>query len=76
MTISEACVCPKCGTQGNVHSIQQLMNDIRYDNLVCPTCNASWRAYYRVTDVSAEIMYLPSDETVDETSETPSVEEV
>lgn len=73
MTILESYTCPECGAKGSVHSIQHLMPDVRYDIVTCPECGAQWRVYYRCTDVSMEVTYLPQKSEVEaELPEEPS----
>lgn len=62
MTIKETFICPKCGnTQPTVLAIQALMEDVRYDVLKCPDCGTEWRVYYKVSEVNAEVTFVPQD---------------
>lgn len=67
MTIKDAYVCPKCNNANpTVLAIQSIMNDVRYDVIRCPACMTEWRAYYKASEVSTEVMFVGPDKPATE----------
>ncbi len=65
MNINEIYVCPTCGKVGAVVDVVPLMSDTRFDTLQCRECGCTWRMYYKVAEVRAEVvregMIAPTD---------------
>lgn len=72
MKITEATKCPNCGAEGRIYSIDVLFDDTRYDTLQCPECGAEWQAFYKISDVSAQILSMPEKRSQD----VPNFEEI
>lgn len=61
MTIKESFQCPHCGAEKTaIVGAQAIMDDVRFDSLRCTECGAEWRAYFKVSELSSELMYVPA----------------
>ena len=69
MDIRNNYVCPHCGSSGGISDINVLFSDVKYEEIVCDSCGAKWKAYYKISDTSIEIISIP------ETSEEVASEE-
>lgn len=59
--------CPNCGQSGVISDIRPLFDDARYDVVSCPACSAAWRVYYKMTNASSELVFVPDQEKTDST---------
>ena len=83
MNIKNAYMCPACKhPNAQAMAIQNLFEDARYDLVRCPECGVEWRVYYRVSEITTEVTYVPPVEEKDsqdlpsEVSPTAESEEV
>ena len=57
MTIKESFICPICGnTSSAIIRADALMTDLRVDTFQCTKCDATWRNYMKIAEMSTEIM--------------------
>ena len=61
MTIKESYNCPNCGKPGTLMAVQMLFEDAKYDMLKCNECGVEWRSYYKTSDVSTEVTFVPEE---------------
>ena len=59
MNLNEIFICPKCGNNKvTIVSSGAMFDDVRFDNLVCPSCETKWRAFSKITDIHTEVVYV------------------
>ena len=63
MLLKESYICPVCGkTHTRILMVQTLMDDVRYDVFKCDDCSTTWRVYYKVSNVTTELVASPGSE--------------
>ena len=65
MNLNEVFVCPKCGnTKVTMIGSGAMFDDVRFDNLACPSCETKWRAFSKVADIHTAIVYVAPEAPV------------
>lgn len=60
MNFMELQSCPVCKNRNiSVNKIVTLLEGVRYDDVVCPECGATWKFYYKITDAQVEVTSAP-----------------
>jgi hypothetical protein len=69
MTMDEAYMCPRCGSQYvSVGEMEQIFDDARSEDVTCLKCQSTWRVFYRMLDFNKKtlnITDIPLEDTHD-----------